>query len=94
MVSYLKINQGGIMSERKELDFKTMASYLMFNPPSFITYVKGNGAKFRKGKTSKDINNAIIKAKRNGMQKVEYEADMLELYLKDVFKKFGTPRNK
>lgn len=82
------------MSKRIELDFKHMAELLMFNKSGFIKYVKGNGAKFRKGKDTNDINSAMRKATKNGMGKVEFEASMLEVYLKDVFKKFGVLRSK
>lgn len=80
--------------ERIELDFKKMAGLLMFDSPGFIKYVKKNGAKFRKGKDTKDINKAMQKATKNGMGKVEFEEDMLETYLKEVFKKIGVLRNK
>ena len=66
----------------------------MFDQSGFIIYVKGNGAKFRKGKNSDDINKASKKAMKNGRQKTEFELDMLELYLKEVFMKFGVLRNK
>lgn len=81
------------MSKRKEIDFERMAELLILVPHDFIKYMKSNGAKFRKDKNSDDINNAVRKARKNGRGKVEYEIGMLELYLKDVFMKFGVPRN-
>jgi hypothetical protein len=51
-----------------------------FNPSEF-------GVEFRKGKTVKDINNAIRKGIKNGMSKTEIELDMIALYLQYVFKK-------
>ncbi len=44
------------------------------------------GLEYRKNKTVKDVNNAIAKAKKNGMTKTEFELSMLELYLQSVFK--------
>jgi hypothetical protein len=41
---------------------------------------------YRKNKSIKDIVKAQMKAKKNGMYKIEFEIDMCELYLKDVLK--------
>jgi len=76
-----------------KVDFKDLASKLMFDQKSFFKYIKKNNVKFRKGKGNSELNDAMRKATKNGMGKVEYELDMLELYLQDVFLKNCTPRN-
>lgn len=80
--------------EKVKLDFKKMAQLLMFNRAGFIKYIRGDiRAEFRKGKGVNDINKASQKALKNGHGKTEFELDMLELYLKDVFKLYGVLRN-
>ena len=44
---------------------------------------------YRKGKSIEDIKHAVKKSRnpKNGMYKIEYEIDFLELYLKDILKR-------
>lgn len=68
--------------------YEDLANALFFGKDNTLESIKSRfGLVLRKNKTISDINNALIKAKKNGLGKVEFEVSMLEIYLKDVLKK-------
>lgn len=73
-----------------KIDFKSVASIIMFRPTELDKTIETYGLQYRKGKSAIDIKKAIDKAckPKNGFGKIEYELSMLEVYLEvDVFKK-------
>lgn len=71
----------------KDVDFEDMARHVMFSATSEQKLIEKYGAVYRKGKTLVDLKHAIHKGLKAGMGKTEYELGMIEIYLKDVFKK-------
>lgn len=72
--------------------YEELATALMFTKVLVSEFGTKFKLEFRKGKTVQDLNKALMKAARNGRGKVEFEVDMLELYLKDVLKPIKTTK--
>lgn len=69
--------------------YKVMAERLLFShmtPEIFELTLRECKLQFRKGKSIENINGALVKTKKNGRNKVEFELDLLETYLKGVLK--------
>lgn len=79
--------------KREKVNYTKVAEMLMFSYPEFVKMLKSGELRFRKGKDLKDVASAMNKSRKNGMNKVEYELSMLELYLKDVFLSTHTRHN-
>lgn len=70
-----------------ESKLEWLASNLLFSTNVKIDESLAHcGLEYRKGKTVGDVLKAREKAIKNGMQKTEYELNMLQVYLKSVFK--------
>jgi hypothetical protein len=69
------------------MKYEQLATDLMFGKVDINELGPKYGLQFRKNKTAADIKHAISKAMKAGRAKVEFELNMLELYLKDVLKK-------
>jgi hypothetical protein len=66
---------------------KQLATDLMFGSVVVAELGSKYGVQFRKGKDAKDIIKAREKAIKGGYAKVEFELNMLEVYLNQVLKK-------
>lgn len=69
--------------------YEMLAEQIMFSGNinnTLIDFMEKHQLQFRKGKCTADINSAIVKARKNGIGKVEFELSMLAVYLKDIFK--------
>lgn len=70
---------------KTKVDFKHLAHKIKFTGFS-SSDVDEMMLEYRKGKGFEDIRKAVRKAHKNGFFRTECEIDMLEIYLKEVFK--------
>lgn len=68
------------------LTTQDLATGIWFGKIKNIEDIIASGYEFRKGKKISDVNHALEKARKNGMQKTEFELNMLEVYLKNLLK--------